>query len=58
MEASLRPSLLLLLRQVNTSRVVMPDVIRHPVFSMDVASQLNRAGFCRNDGNLGVLLPE
>jgi hypothetical protein len=27
----------MLLRQVNISRVVLPDLIRHPVFSMDVA---------------------
>ena len=36
--------------QFNISKVVMPDLIRHPVFLMDVASQLRRAGFRRNDG--------
>jgi hypothetical protein len=61
---------LLLLRQVNISRVVMPDLIRHPVFSMDVACASEDTGACalqgtrapwgirRNDGNLVVLLPE
>jgi hypothetical protein len=42
----------------------MPDLIRHPVFSMDVAYASedtgSRAleGIRRNDGNLVVLLPE
>jgi hemerythrin len=38
-------------RQVKTSRFVMPDLIRHPVFSMD-------SGFRRNDGNSALLLPK
>jgi hypothetical protein len=44
-------------RQVNTLKVVMPDLtralqgIRHPVFLMD-------SGIRRNDGNSGLLLPE
>jgi hypothetical protein len=46
-----------LLRQVNISRVVMPDLIRHPVFSMDSGSRALE-GIRRNDGNLVVLLPE
>jgi hypothetical protein len=41
----------LLFRQLNTLKVVMPDLIRHPVSPMD-------SGFRRNDGNSIVLLPE
>jgi hypothetical protein len=60
----------LLHRQVKTSRVVMPDLIRHPVFSMDVACAREDTGACalqgtrapwgirRNDGNSALLLPE
>jgi hypothetical protein len=43
--------LALLHRQVKTTKVVMPDLIRHPVFSMD-------SGFRRNDGNSAGLSPE
>jgi hypothetical protein len=42
---------ILFLRQINMSNLVMPDLIRHPVFSVD-------SGFRRNDGNLDILLPE
>ncbi len=56
----------LLLRQVNISRVVMPDLISlpryvvsrgHPVFSMDSGACAFQ-GIRRNDGNVVVLLPE
>jgi hypothetical protein len=36
--------ILLLNKQVNISRVVMPDLIRHPAFSMDSGIRLAFAG--------------
>jgi hypothetical protein len=41
----------LFLRQLNMSKLVMPDLIRHPVSSVD-------SGFRRNDGILDIMLPE
>jgi hypothetical protein len=61
--------MIVLIRQVNISRVVMPDLtralqgIRHAVFSMDVAcagedtGTRTLEGIRRNDGNLVALLP-
>jgi len=54
----------LLHRQVKTSKFVMPDLIRHPAFSMDVAYASEDTGACalrgirRNDGNSALLLPK
>jgi hypothetical protein len=40
---------------VNTLRVVMPDLIRHPVFLMDVACASEDTGACALQGTRALI---